>query len=330
MGPGDLDQALCSMDIPFDPNVLVGLRGADDAGVYRISEELALVQTIDFFTPIVNDPRTFGQVAAANSLSDVYAMGGRPITAMNIVCFPAKKLGLEPLREILRGGLDTLKEAGVALLGGHTVEDAEPKYGLSVTGLIHPHRILTKAGLKEGDRIVLTKPLGTGVISTALKGRMASPSAYDDMVRSMRALNRAASEAALEAGTLACTDVTGFGLLGHMMEMAKASGMRVRLDITHIPLLEGARDCAAMGMIPGGTRANRSFFSPQVEGEDRVDPVMLDLLYDPQTSGGLLIAVPQERVELLEDALQRRGVATAAHIALVEGPQLGGKIVLNT
>lgn len=329
MGPGDLDQALCGMDIPFDPNVLVGLRGGDDAGVYRISEELALVQTVDFFTPIVDDPRTFGQVAAANSLSDVYAMGGRPITAMNIVCFPAKKLGLEPLREILRGGLDTLKEAGVALLGGHTVEDAEPKYGLSVTGLIHPHRILTKAGLKEGDRIVLTKPLGTGVISTALKGRVASPSACDAMVRSMRTLNRAASEAALEAGAVACTDVTGFGLLGHMMEMAKASGMRVRLDTTRIPLLEGARDCAAMGTVPGGTRANRSFFSPRVEGEDRMDPVMLDLLYDPQTSGGLLIAVPQERVELLEDALQRRGVITAANIALVEGPKQGGKIALN-
>jgi selenide,water dikinase len=329
MGPGDLDQALCGMEIPFDPAVLVGLGPGDDAGVYRISEEVALVQTVDFFTPIVDDPRTFGQVAAANSLSDIYAMGGRPITAMNVVCFPGKKLGVEPLRQILMGSLDTLKEAGVALLGGHTVEDAEPKFGLSVTGLIHPMRILTKDRLKVGDRIILTKPLGTGVISTALKARMVSPSAYEAMVRSMRSLNRAASEAALEAGAVACTDVTGFGLLGHMMEMARASGMKVRLDTTGIPLLEGAWDCAAMGLVPGGARANRSFFSPRVEGEDRIDPVMLDLLYDPQTSGGLLIAVPQERVKALEDGLRSRGVATGANIALVECPYPGGKIVLS-
>ena len=317
------------MEIPFDPNVLVGLRGVDDAGVYRISDEMALVQTIDYFTPIVDDPRTFGQVAAANSLSDVYAMGGRPITAMNVVCFPVKTLGIEPLREILRGGLETLTEAGVALLGGHSVDDAEPKYGLSVTGLVDPRRILTKAGLKEGDRIFLTKPLGTGVISTALKGRMAHPAAYEAMVRSMRMLNRAASEAALEADATACTDVTGFGLLGHMMEMARASGVRIALETSRVPLLEKAVDYAGMGLVPGGTRANRSFFGQRVEGEERIDPVLLDLLYDPQTSGGLLIAVPRDGVSMLENGLRERGVATVADIARVEGKKPGGKIVLS-
>jgi len=329
MSPGDLDQALCGMEIPFDPNVLVGLRGVDDAGVYRISEDLALVQTIDYFTPIVDDPRTFGQVAAANSLSDVYAMGGRPITAMNVVCFPSKTLGLEPLREILKGGLDTLKEAGVALLGGHSVEDAEPKYGLSVTGIIDPRRILKKDGLGEAHEIILTKPLGTGVISTALKGQMASPEAYEAMVQSMRMLNRAASEAALEAGAAACTDVTGFGLLGHMMEMAMASGVRIVLETERVPILEGALAYAGMGMVHGGTLANRSFFGQRVEGEDLIDPVLLDILYDPQTSGGLLIAVPQEGVGVLENGLRKRGVATVASVARVEGKAPGGKIVLS-
>ncbi len=317
------------MEIPADPNVLVGVGGLDDAGVYRISKDLALVQTIDYFTPIVDDPRTFGQVAAANSLSDVYAMGGRPITAMNVICFPVEKLGLAPLKEILRGGLDTLKEAGVALLGGHSVKDEEPKYGLSVTGLIDPRRILSKAGLREGDSIILTKPLGTGVISTALKGRMASPKAYEAMVRSMRTLNRAASEAALEAGAVSCTDVTGFGLLGHMMEMARASGVRIVLETARVPLLEDAIKYAGMGLVPGGTHANRSFFGQRVEGEGRVDPFLLDLLYDAQTSGGLLIAVPEENVHLLECALSSRGVMYATPIARVEDQKQGGGIILK-
>jgi len=329
MSPGDLDQILCGMDIPADPNVLVGVGGVDDAGVYRISEDMALVQTIDYFTPIVDDPRTFGQVAAANSLSDIYAMGGRPITAMNVVCFPAKKMGVETLREILRGGLDTLKEAGVALLGGHSVEDEEPKYGLAVTGIIDPRRILTKAGLRKGDHIILTKPLGTGVISTALKGRTASPAAYEALVKSMRTLNRAASEAALEAGAVACTDVTGFGLLGHMMEMARASAVGIRLDTARVPLLKDAIKCAGMGMVPGGTRANRSFFGQRVKGQDQIDPVLLDILYDPQTSGGLLIAVPDENERLLFNALACRDITAAASIAMVEGLKEGGGIMLK-
>jgi|GEM_PF-3155710 len=214
MGPADLDQALCGLEIPFDANILAGVAGSEDAGVYRLSDDLALVQTVDFFTPIVDDPRIFGRVAAANSLSDVYAMGGRPITAMNVVCFPSKKLGIAVLRGILEGGLDILKQAGVALVGGHSVDDDEPKYGLSVSGLIHPDRIMTNSGLKPGDRLVLTKAVGTGVIATASKADLASLESTDAMVRSMCALNKEASEVAVRAGVRACTDITGFGLGG--------------------------------------------------------------------------------------------------------------------
>ena len=260
MGPGDLEQALCGMDVPTDPNVLAGIRGSEDAGVYKLTDTTALVQTIDFFTPIVDDPRIFGRVAAANSLSDVYAMGARPLTAMNVVCFPIKKLGMQVLRAILQGGLDIMTEAGVALLGGHSVEDDEPKYGLAVTGLVHPERIMKNSSLRPGDRLILTKAIGTGVIATALKGGVASPESVDAMVRSMTFLNKIASEVAVNFDVRACTDVTGFGLAGHLAEMARASSCSLRLDSKSVPILADAVESASMGLIPAGAHANRDFF----------------------------------------------------------------------
>ncbi len=257
MGPGDLDMALCGMDIPDDPNVLAGVRGFEDAGVYKLDDEIALVQTVDFFTPIVDDPRVFGRVAAANALSDVYAMGGRPITAMNLVCFPTTKLGPDVLRSILQGGLEILREAGVALVGGHSVQDDEPKYGLSVTGLVHPGHMMTNSGLRPGDRLILTKGIGTGIIATAVKGGLASEESTSAMIRSMSVLNRKASEGAVSHNVRACTDVTGFGLAGHLVEMMRAGHCRAKIDANAVPILEGARDYAAMGLIPAGAHANR-------------------------------------------------------------------------
>ena len=249
------------MEIPFDPNVLAGIEGSEDAGVYRLSDDLALVQTIDFFTPIVDDPRAFGRAAAANSLSDVYAMGGRPMTAMNVVCFSVRKLCLETLREILEGGLEILREAGVALVGGHSVEDDEPKYGLSVAGLVHPDKIMTNSGLRAGDKLILTKALGTGIIATAVKGGLASAESIEDMIASMCKLNRRASEVAVSIGAKACTDVTGFGLAGHLVEMARASKCRVTIRADAAPVLHGALEAASMGLIPAGAHSNRQHFS---------------------------------------------------------------------
>lgn len=317
MGPGDLDITLCGMDIPEDPNVLAGLGGSEDAGVYKLDDETALVQTLDFFTPIVDDPRIFGRAAAANSLSDVYAMGGRPISAMNIVCFPAAKLGLDVLRSILAGGLDILREAGVALLGGHSVQDDEPKYGLSVTGLVHPDRIISNAGLRPGDRLILTKAVGTGIIATAVKGGLASDEASKAMIDSMCTLNKNASEAAVSLGVRAGTDVTGFGLAGHLVEMMRAGHCRGRINAQAIPILEGARDYAAMGLIPAGAHANRKYFSPWITLDPTVPLDLADLMFDPQTSGGLVLGIPADRAEQLKHALLERRVAIASDIGEV-------------
>lgn len=323
MGPGDLDITLCGMDIPEDPHVLAGLHGSEDAGVYKLDEETALVQTLDFFTPIVDDPRVFGRAAAANSLSDVYAMGGRPITALNIVCFPAAKLGVDVLRSILAGGLDILREAGVALLGGHSVQDDEPKYGLSVTGLVHPDRIMSNGGLRPGDRLILTKAVGTGIIATAVKAGLASEESTKAMIDSMCTLNKNASEAAVSLNVRAATDVTGFGLAGHLVEMMRAGHCRARIDAQEIPILEGARDYACMGLIPAGAHANRTYFSPWITVSANVPLDLADLMYDPQTSGGLVLGIPGERAEQLKHALVDRGVAFAADIGevLAEDPE---------
>jgi selenide,water dikinase len=292
----------------------VGLERADDAGVYRLADDLAIVQTVDFFTPVVDDPYTFGQIAVANALSDVYAMGGRPLTAMNIVCFPSKTLDISVLRDILRGGIDKLHEAGVVLVGGHSVDDVELKYGLSVTGTVHPAKVLTKGGAKPGDQLVLTKPIGTGIINTAVKGGMAGERAAETVARSMATLNKAASEAMLEVGVNACTDITGFGLLGHACEMIQDGQIGLKIRSVSVPIFPETIALARMGMIPGGTYRNKEFRSGMVDLLAGVGDVMLDILFDPQTSGGLLISVGADKTGLLLTGLKEAGVPDAAVI----------------
>lgn len=306
----------------------MGLKGAEDAGVFRINDEVALVQTVDFFTPIVDDPRLFGRIAAANALSDVYAMGGRPVTAMNIVGFPSGEMEMSVLREILAGGLETMREAEVVLVGGHSVKDGELKYGLSVTGLVRPDRVITNAGARPGDRLVLTKPIGTGIISTAVKGSAAGEQAVAESTASMMRLNRRAAEAMIASGASACTDVTGFGLLGHAAEMAEASGVALAIDVSVVPLLTGARDYAGMGLVPGGTRANREFRKDMVEAGPEITEIDLDLLFDPQTSGGLLISLPEEAARQVAAQLHKEGEECAAVIGEVLA-EPAGKIMLR-
>jgi selenide,water dikinase len=309
--------------------VITGIEGSEDAGVYKLSQDLALVQTLDFFTPIVDDPRVFGRAAAANSLSDVYAMGGRPITAMNVVCFPIRKLGLGILRKILEGGLEILSEAGVALVGGHSVEDDEPKYGLSVTGLVHPDKIMTNSGLRSGDKLILTKAIGTGIIATAVKGGLASAESVEDMVRFMCTLNKKASEIAVAFGARACTDVTGFGLAGHLVEMARASHCRVRIQSDAVPVLNGALEAASMGLVPAGAHSNREHFSSWITVNSGISPERVDLMFDPQTSGGLLIGIPESLAGSLTGALLSQGVAPVGEIGSVIGPDADGQVEIK-
>ena len=283
----------------------MGLDTSDDAGVYQLNEEVALVQTVDFFTPIVDDPFTFGQIAVANALSDVYAMGGTPLTGMNLVAFPIKTLSRSILKDILLGGLSKMEEAGVALVGGHSIDDPEIKYGLAVTGTVHPDKILTNAKAKAGDKLVLTKPLGTGIISTALKARMASEEAILKSVESMAALNRTASEGMRKFGAHACTDITGFSFIGHALEMAAASQVGMVIQSTSVPVFPEAMEYAKLGLIPGGASSNRDFFSCRVEVDSGVLALFIDLFYDPQTSGGLLISLPSGQAEELVAALKK-------------------------
>jgi selenide, water dikinase len=287
----DLAYVLRQLPRAHDANLLVGDNPADDAAVYRLSDDLALIQTVDFFTPVVDDPFVFGQIAAANSLSDVYAMGGRPLTALNIVGFPIKSLPAQILGDILRGGADIARSAGVTIVGGHTVDDDEPKYGLSVTGTVHPDRYISAHGARPGDVLVLTKPIGTGVITTALKAEAAHEVHVSAAVRWMTTLNRAASEAMMDVSAHAATDITGFGLLGHLTDLCMASHVSAVLDSESVPLLPGALDYARMGHIPGGTRTNVDFVRERVSVAPRVSDLMLSLLNDAQTSGGLLIAL---------------------------------------
>jgi len=276
--------------------LIVGSDTSDDAAVYKLNEEIALVQTVDFFTPVVDDPYTFGQIAAANSLSDVYAMGGRPLVAMNIVCFP-DCLKLEVLEQILKGGADKAVEAGALLVGGHSVKDEEPKYGLSVTGIVHPEKVLANNTARVGDYLILTKPLGLGVLNTAIKADIASKEQYDMAVKTMATLNKYAFEALDGLDISSCTDVTGFGFLGHAYEMAKGSGVSLEIYSDKIPIIEGAKEFAGKGIIPAGMYSNKNYVEDDVEVEDNVEEVMEDLLYDPQTSGGLLVAISEDDVE---------------------------------
>lgn len=308
---------MCGLEFPSDPNLLVGLERADDAGVYKISEDLAIIQTVDFFTPIVDDPYWFGQIAAANALSDIYAMGGVPKTAMNLVAFPLKLMDISVLREVIRGGLDKMKEAGVVLVGGHSVEDTEIKYGLSVTGFIHPDRILTKTNLSPGDRLILTKPLGTGIINTAIKGGLASPEITAFVTRQMAGLNRDAAAAMDAFRVHACTDITGFGLLGHMAEMVVDTRFGIRVQADKVPMVDATMEYARMGLVPAGAFKNRAFRQSMVTFGSNIDPVLQDIFFDPQTSGGLLICVDRTDAEPLMDALVAGGVTQAAVIGEV-------------
>ena len=310
---------MCGLPLIHDPNLIVGLEKADDAGVYKLSEDLAIIQTIDFFTPIVDDPYTFGQIAVANALSDVYAMGGKPLTAMNVVCFPIKALDISVLREILRGGLEKMKEAGVALVGGHSVDDVELKYGLSVTGVMHPSKVVTKTGAKAGDKLILTKPLGTGIISTAIKGRVAGEETMTKVAGHMATLNKVASEAMQEIGVNACTDITGFGLLGHACEMIQDSEIGMKIRTASVPVFAEAMEFAQMGMIPGGTYRNKEFRSSMVKMPTEVPEYVQDVLFDPQTSGGLFIAVSAAKANLLLSRLHEAGVVEARIVGEVVG-----------
>ena len=285
--------------------------------IYRISDDLALIQTVDFFTPIVDDPYWFGQIAAANALSDVYAMGGTPKTAMNLVAFPIKTMDIGILRQIIQGGLDKLTEAGVVLVGGHSIEDTELKYGLSVTGRVHPQRILVKRNLRPGDRLVLTKPIGTGIVNTAIKAGMAPAALVERVTRLMVGLNRTAAEVMSRYEVHACTDVTGFGLLGHLAEMVCGSGMGVKVLARQVPVIPEALEYASMGLIPAGAYKNKKFRESMVTFADTVERSRQDVFFDPQTSGGLLISVKADQSMELVAALQNAGIGDAAEIGEV-------------
>jgi selenide,water dikinase len=321
LAPGSLAAVLSRLPKQSDPNLLVGFDTSDDAGIYRIAPDLALVQTVDFFTPLVDDPFVFGQIAATNALSDVYAMGGRPLTALSIVCFPQDG-DLDVLEQIMRGGIAKMAEARCVVLGGHSVRDAEIKFGYAVTGLIAPERVLTNAGAVTGDTLILTKPIGTGVITTALKRGLAKPDWVENAVQSMTTLNRTASETVTGAtGVHAMTDVTGFGLMGHGRELALGSGMTIEIEAAAVPRIEGALDAIHLGAIPAGLLANRDFaecVSADAPGSHIADDLRT-LLYDPQTAGGLLISVAPDHAEALLASLRRAGL-NAAKIGSVRGP----------
>ena len=290
MGPGDLSRALAALPSKSDPRLLVGRETFDDAGVFRVSDDIALVQTVDFFAPIVDDPYDFGQIAAANALSDIYAMGGQPLTALNIVAFPSKDLPLEILTRILAGGQDKVHEAGALIVGGHTVIDTELKYGLAVTGRAHPDFLLTNAGAREGDRLILNKPIGNGILATAAKRGKLSADAERPMLEAMKLLNGAASRAALAVGARCATDITGFGLLGHLSHIARASKATIRLNLDAIPIFKGVREAVREGFVTDGGKRNAEYLRELVSWKKGTD-VDRAILNDPQTSGGLAVCI---------------------------------------
>lgn len=309
IGPADLQQVLRNLP-PAEPNprLLVGLDTSDDAGVYKLSNELALVQTVDFFTPIVDNPYDFGQIAAANALSDIYAMGGKPLTVLNIVAFPISTLDKQVLADILRGAADKVSEAGATLVGGHSIDDKEPKFGLSVTGLVHPDRVRTNAGAKPGDKLILTKPIGIGILTTAVKKGKLSEGEIKRMTSVMAALNKKAAEIMEPHSVNACTDVTGFGLIGHSLEMAKGSGVGLVIRHKQVPKLPRIRELAEDGFVPGGTKNNYNHVNNDVDFTDELDQIDRWILCDAVTSGGLLISVEAEDSVLLLNQLREAGV----------------------
>ena len=297
-------------------NLLVGLDTADDAAVYKLNDETALIQTLDFFTPMIDDPYIFGQIAAANSLSDVYAMGGKPIVAMNIVCFPSCH-DMNRLAEILKGGFDKVKESGALLVGGHTVDDKEPKYGLSISGIVHPEKVLSNATARVGDKLILTKPIGVGILNTAMKENLVSKEISDKVIEVMVHLNKYAAKSFDYIKVNSVTDITGFGLLGHALEMAKASNVSIEINSKDVPILDGAIDMANMGIIPAGMYRNKEYISKDVNIID-VDTAIEDILYDPQTSGGLLISVKEELADKLVEDMKLNGSIEAKIIGSVK------------
>lgn len=325
MDPVVLDRVVKGLKVTHPPELLVGVEGADDAGVYQISEEMALIQTLDFLTPVTDNPYDFGRIAAANALSDVYAMGGRPITAMNIVCFPTESLPESVLAETLAGGLETIHESGACLVGGHSVDDNEFKYGLSVTGTVHPKRVLTNGGSRVGDVLILTKPLGSGLLSTAIKGGVGGEGAVNTLVRVCATLNKSAADVLTLFHPTACTDVTGFGFAGHLLEMARGAKKRCVVSTAALPVMAGAVGYAEMGLLPAGAYRNRDFCGDSVEVYPSVPRSLGDMLFDPQTSGGLLISIPAHEAKACLAAMVDRGVE-AAIVGEVSGESNCGKI----
>lgn len=320
MSPSDLAQVLCHLDNhkkDKNPNLLVGFDLMDDAGVYKISEDMALVQTVDFFTPVVDDPYMYGQIAAANALSDIYAMGAKPLTTLSIACF-STSVDSEVLAEILKGGQLKIKESGAVLLGGHTVTDEEVKYGLSVTGTVEPTKVLTNAGAKPGDVLILTKPIGTGILTTAFKLEMIGEQEIEEATIVMSTLNKGASEAMQKIGAHACTDITGFGLLGHSLEMAKASNVHLTIDSESVPTMERVIDLIEKKAIPGGTYSNKRFFEESVFFNEGISKQHKILLFDAQTSGGLLIAVSKDKAQQLLEEINKTDPNWAKVIGKIE------------
>jgi selenide,water dikinase len=331
----DLRAALSSLPATPDPRVMIGHMSGDDAAVLRLSDDLALVETVDIFPPIVDDAYDYGRIAAANALSDIYAMGAKPLNALSFVAWPVDRLGLEPLGRLLEGASDACTEAGIAISGGHSIVDEEPKFGLFVTGTVHPEKVVSNAGARPGDLLVLTKKIGTGILTTAVKRGRLAPEGLAEAIRSMSTLNRGAAEAVAEVGVNAATDVTGFGLLGHLGNMLRASGdeagrpLGARLTNSEIPVFDGVLDYLAEGLCPGGTRRNFDYAAPNVRFPDAMNENERLLLGDAQTSGGLLIAVSEERAGALVDSLRTHGVAVAQTIGRIEDAVAPGAIIVE-
>lgn len=311
LGPGTLEKALCGLRQPVYPGMIADFNGYEDAGVFGLRDDMALVQTVDFFPPIVDDPFLFGRIAAANALSDVYAMGGKPLTALAIVCFPVKSLGLDALARMMEGGLDALIEAGCALVGGHSIDDPEPKLGYSITGTVNPASMWRNNSIRPGLALVLTKPIGTGLVNMALRAEMAEPASIRAAEQSMARLNRRAAEILVGYGVEACTDVTGFGLAGHAAEMADGTACGLRLSAASVPLLPGTREYAENGLVPEGTWRNKQGRMKAMRGQESLDPATIDILFDPQTSGGLLAALPAGRAAAAVGELRDDGIEAA-------------------
>lgn len=327
IGPADLTQVLRNLPKSEpNPDLLVGLDTSDDAGVYRLTDEMAMVQTVDFFTPIVDDPYSFGQIAAANAISDIYAMGGKPLTVLNIVAFPISTLDKSILADILRGAADKVREAGATLVGGHSIDDKEPKFGLAVTGLVHPDKVRTNAGAKPGDKLILTKPIGVGIMTTSIKKNALTPEETERVTRIMSTLNKTAAETMEPYEVHACTDVTGFGLMGHALEMAKGSGSGIRIKGSDVPVLPRVRELAEQGFVPGGTKNNFAHVEGDIDFPADLDQIGRWILCDAVTSGGLLIAVEPSQAEELLAKLVGAGVE-ASLIGEVTGEHPGRIVV---